>query len=101
MVRSSHSSKQAAALFRVLLDKPDSWRHGYALMQETGLASGSLYPLLMRLADDGFLDSEWEAANDDARPRRMYRLTASGRSLAHERLARRATRDSADAGACA
>lgn len=94
MVRSAHTSKQAAELFQVLLKAPDAWRHGYALMRETGLASGSLYPLLMRLADEGFLDSEWEAASDGGRPRKLYRLTASGRSLAHERLARFAARKS-------
>lgn len=92
MVRKRHSSNQAALLFRALLDAPNEWRHGYSLMQETGLQSGSLYPLLIRLADDGFLDSEWEGADGTARPRRVYRLTASGRSLAHERLARFAAR---------
>lgn len=95
MVRPSHSSAQAAALFRALLAAPEAWRHGYALMQETGLKSGSLYPLLIRLADDGFLDSAWEEVRADARPRRLYRLTPSGRSLAHNRLERFAARQNA------
>ena len=88
MVRSTHSSKQAALLFRALLQAPGAWHHGYALMQELGIASGSLYPLLIRLADDGLLESEWEVAEGNARPRRIYRLTTAGRSLARERLAR-------------
>ena len=94
MVRSAHSSKQAALLFRALLQAPEAWHHGYALMQELGIASGSLYPLLIRLADDGLLESEWEVAEENARPRRLYRLTAAGRSLAQERLARFEARES-------
>ena len=34
--------------------QPQQWRHGYALMKETGLHSGTLYPLLMRMTDQGY-----------------------------------------------
>jgi DNA-binding PadR family transcriptional regulator len=88
MTRLPHTSEQAAILFRILLETQIDWHHGYALMQATGLKSGSLYPLLIRLADDGFLESEWETPDSDNRPRRLYRLTATGRALAHERIAR-------------
>ncbi len=88
MPRRPHTSQQAAALFSILLKCENKWWYGYALMQETGLQSGSLYPLLIRLADDGYLDSRWESDVETARPRREYRLTASGKSLARERLAR-------------
>ena len=97
MPRLPHTSRQAAILFRAMLDRPEQWQHGYALMQATGLKSGSLYPLLIRLADDGFLDGEWETGGDVARPRRAYRLTPSGRALAQERLARWAARPDAPA----
>lgn len=99
MNRPSHSSNQAAILLGTLLAAPGEWRHGYGLMQETGLQSGSLYPLLIRLADDGFLDSEWETDTETARPRRVYRLNAAGRSLAHERVARAAARSGTDTNA--
>lgn len=92
MPRPPHTSRQAAMLFATLLDQPDRWWHGYALMQETGLRSGSLYPLLIRLADDSFLEDRWDLAGEQSRPRREYRLTASGRALASERLARFAAR---------
>ena len=97
MVRTAHSSRQAALLFDIMLEAPGEWRHGYWLMQATGLKSGSLYPLLIRLADDGYLESEWENADDNSRPRRVYRLTPSGKSLAHERLARFASRAKGEA----
>ena len=63
-----------------------AWRHGLALARETGLQSGTLYPLLIRLADAGFLDSRWEAPERPGRPpRHAYRLTAAGKALAIER----------------
>ena len=33
------------------------WRYGYDLGKETGLKSGSLYPILIRLADRGLLET--------------------------------------------
>jgi DNA-binding PadR family transcriptional regulator len=59
------------------------WRHGYDLMRETGLLSGTLYPLLMRMADEGLLEAEWRAPEQPGRPpRHAYRLTAAGFGLA-------------------
>lgn len=43
------------------------------------LSEGTVYPLLTRLARDGFLTAEW--IDDKApHPRKYYRLTASGRA---------------------
>ncbi|MFM5918011.1 MAG: PadR family transcriptional regulator [Novosphingobium sp.] len=57
-------------------------------MGETGLKSGTLYPLLMRLADQGILEAEWRAPQPPARlPRHVYRLTGEGRAIAHAMLA--------------
>lgn len=59
------------------------WRHGYDLMKETGLASGTLYPLLMRMTDQGLVEAEWHAPTQPGRPaRHAYRLTADGFALA-------------------
>jgi len=70
-----------------MLDAPTSWHHGYELMQATAIKSGTLYPLLMRLADDGMLESEWREPVAPARaPRHAYRLTAKGRAFAVELL---------------
>ena len=57
-------------------------------MEETGIKSGTLYPLLMRLADDGLLDSKWCEPVPPARaPRHAYRLTTKGKDFARVMLA--------------
>ncbi len=54
--------------------------HGYALMKDAGLASGTLYPILGRLANRGWLDKAWETGDDETGPpRRIYKLTDLGR----------------------
>ncbi|MBX3563866.1 MAG: PadR family transcriptional regulator [Sphingomonas sp.] len=61
------------------------WRHGYDLMKETGLLSGTLYPLLMRMTDNGVVEAEWREPVQPGRPaRHAYRLTAKGLALALE-----------------
>jgi len=57
-------------------------------MKATGLKSGTLYPILMRLKDRGFLSSQWEAPQVSGRPpRQSYQLTPKGRTFAKEILA--------------
>lgn len=59
-------------------------------MQATGLASGTLYPLLHRLLEAGWLTARWEEADPAAqgRPaRRYYRLTPQGATQARQALA--------------
>jgi PadR family transcriptional regulator, regulatory protein PadR len=64
---------------------PAHWRHGYDISRETGLASGTLYPILGRLADRGWLETRWEQDPPEGRPRRhLYRLTADGAARAAE-----------------
>ena len=61
----------------------DGWRHGYDLSRETGLKSGTLYPLLIRLTERGWLETRWEDSPEPGRPpRHLYRLTAEGRAQA-------------------
>ena len=60
-----------------------AWQHGYELCRQTGIKSGTLYPLLVRLEAQGHLEAEWQAPTEPGRPaRHAYRLTASGRRLA-------------------
>jgi PadR family transcriptional regulator, regulatory protein PadR len=85
MPRKPNSSRQTRALLAAFLDRSQRWRHGYDLSMETGLRSGTLYPLLMRLSEQGLLESRWEdAARPGLPPRHVYRLTARGLALAHE-----------------
>lgn len=68
-----------------LMLRANGWCHGYDLCREAGIKSGTLYPLLMRLAGQGFLDAEWQAPQAPGRPaRHAYRLTAAGRRLARD-----------------
>jgi DNA-binding PadR family transcriptional regulator len=64
-----------------LLADPAAERYGLQLMQATGLPSGTLYPILVRLERAGWVESRWEQHDPSAegRPnRRYYRLTAGG-----------------------
>jgi len=71
-------------LLEALSARQQQWRHGYDLMKETGLLSGTLYPLLMRMTDQGLVEAEWHAPSQPGRPaRHAYRLTAAGMALAH------------------
>src|SRR3954470_12093991 len=73
------SSPQTRAVLDALRGHPADWRYGYDIAKETELASGTLYPILGRLADRGLLETRWEGDPPEGRPRRhLYRLTAAG-----------------------
>lgn len=70
---------------RAFAARPGAWRYGYDIGAEVGLKAGSLYPILMRLADRGLLEARWEADAPVGRPpRHLYRLTGAGEALAAE-----------------
>ncbi|WP_082449462.1 PadR family transcriptional regulator [Sphingomonas sp. Leaf67] len=76
------------ALLAALSARTQQWRYGYDLMKETGLQSGTLYPLLMRMADQELVEAEWHAPERPGLPaRHAYRLTATGAVLAREATA--------------
>ena len=82
------SSKQTLKLLAALTGSPASWHYGYALSRQTGLLSGTLYPILMRLEERGWLETRWETPPPGGRPpRHMYRLTRGGRANAVKALA--------------
>ena len=85
MTRSRALSQHARALLAALAESGADWRHGYDLARATGLRSGTLYPLLIRLEAQGHLEAEWQPPAAAGRPaRHAYRLTASGRELTRE-----------------
>jgi DNA-binding PadR family transcriptional regulator len=58
-------------------------------MKVADLSSGTLYALLARLAEEGWLESRWEESEFPGKPRRqLYRLTATGRVQARNALER-------------
>jgi PadR family transcriptional regulator PadR len=70
-------------VLKACMDRSGDRLHGYELMQVTGLASGTLYPILMRFERDGWLASSWEEADprEEGRPRRrLYKITGAGQS---------------------
>ena len=83
MARKRQPSRQMRILLDSLSAQRQQWRHGYDLMKETGLSSGTLYPLLMRMTDQGLVEAEWREPAQPGRPaRHAYRLTAAGFALA-------------------
>jgi DNA-binding PadR family transcriptional regulator len=79
VARRQDISPQTLAVFRAFIG--GGWRHGYDVARETGLSSGTLYPILIRLHGRGLLDARWEER------RRSYRLTGEGIVYAEARLA--------------
>ena len=83
-------TKPLERVLRVLLAEPAAAHYGYDLMKAARLASGTLYPMLARLQQEGLVDSEWEDRSQDAGgrpPRKYYRLTAEGVRVARLELA--------------
>jgi len=78
-------SKAGLKLFAALAENPSQWRHGYDISGATGIKSGTLYPLMIRLERAGLLEAAWQPPAVPGRPpRHAYRLTAAGRRLAAE-----------------
>lgn len=75
-------SPQTRRLLDALLGEPTRWRHGYDLARETGLASGTLYPILARLEGRGVVEARWEER------RHVYRLTGEGLRFARAEVTR-------------
>jgi PadR family transcriptional regulator, regulatory protein PadR len=79
-----------AQVLRAFLSEASRPRYGYDLMQETGFASGKLYPILARLTRAGWLDRKREDIDPavEGRPARyLYCLTGLGAASAREELA--------------
>ena len=92
--RTRKPSRQTLMVLAVMARQPAEWQHGYDISGETGLQSGTLYPILMRLSKRGLLDSKWEPSKRPGRPpRHMYRLTAAGVEFANTVLDDETARD--------
>ena len=81
------------SVLATLCQQPSEWQHGYALAKQTGLKSGTLYPILIRLSDRGLVEACWQDEPTPGRPRRhLYRLTSAGLASATGALASAAER---------
>jgi DNA-binding PadR family transcriptional regulator len=58
-------------------------RHGFDLMEQTGLTSGTVYPALDRLEAQGLARSRWEdaevARSEKRPPRKYFEITPQGK----------------------
>ena len=83
-----NSSPQTLVILDLLLANRAAWHYGYDLSRRSGLKSGTLYPILIRLADRGWLETRWADADRPGRPpRHTYRLTGEGANAAATALA--------------
>ncbi|GIH02479.1 hypothetical protein Rhe02_05460 [Rhizocola hellebori] len=79
-----------AKVLAVFLSDVDAARYGVDLMEQSGLGSGTIYPILQRLQTAGWVSSQWEEGDPVSlgRPvRRYYLLTPDGAEQARQRLA--------------
>jgi PadR family transcriptional regulator PadR len=79
-------SPQTARVLAEFLRDEKAWRYGYDISRDTGLKSGTLYPILMRLAEHRLLETSWETAEEGRPPRHLYKLTRDGLRYARERV---------------
>ncbi|MEM9670704.1 MAG: helix-turn-helix transcriptional regulator [Pseudomonadota bacterium] len=70
-------------------ERPKQEFTGRQIGRETGLPSGTVYPILIRLAEAGWLSNRWEENSPQqvGRPRRRYyRITKAGFQKTHGAL---------------
>ena len=80
-------SLQTLRVLDVFLGDPSEALAGADVHERCGIASGTLYPILLRLEAAGWFTSAWESIDPSSagRPRRrLYRLTTTGLRRASE-----------------
>jgi DNA-binding PadR family transcriptional regulator len=79
-------SPQTGMVLAEFLQSPRDWQYGYDISRNTGLKSGTMYPILMRLFERKLLETRWETPEAGKPPRHMYRLTSSGLQYARQEV---------------
>jgi len=87
-VKTPRISPQTQRVLERFAERPTGWHYGYELSRETDLKAGTLYPILMRLAKYGLLETKWVATERGVPPRHTYRLTAKGVEIVRDCLAK-------------
>lgn len=83
MKRARRPSPQTVAVLLAIAKDSDRWFYGYELCRALGLKAGTVYPILIRLADRGYVETSWEQEVPPGRPpRHLYRLSAAGAEYA-------------------
>jgi DNA-binding PadR family transcriptional regulator len=82
MKRFRRPSPQTLAVLRALAEESAEWSYGYDLGRSLGLKAGTIYPILIRLNERGYVAATWESDPPPGRPaRHLYRLTPTGVEL--------------------
>lgn len=75
------------------------YHHGFDIIDATGLPGGTVYPILRRFDEDGYVRSRWEkdaiARREQRPPRRYYELTPRGEQLRAQAVERYRTLEAA------
>lgn len=85
--RDVRMSLQTLRVLEAFLENLTEQLSGADVQKRSGLASGTLYPILLRLESAGWFVSRWESIDPSSagRPRRrLYRLTPTGLARASE-----------------
>jgi PadR family transcriptional regulator PadR len=78
-------SPQTWAVLAALVERAAEWSHGYELSRTLGIKAGTLYPILIRLAERGLVETAWEQDVPSGRPpRHLYRISADGAEYVRE-----------------
>jgi PadR family transcriptional regulator PadR len=79
MAENPRLSHTAALMLKTL---KSGHSYGFEIMEVTGLPSGTVYPALRRMENDGLIDGGWEseakARKEDRPARRYYKVTKAG-----------------------
>ena len=77
------TTKATVDVLRAIADA-DGPVWGLQVIRSTSRGPGTVYPILERLEQQGWLESDWEAPSDRRGPRRrLYRLSADGAESVH------------------
>jgi len=84
-------TRTTLAVLEAFLDVgEDGQLYGLQIMKSAGIASGTMYPILDRLEDAGWIEGRWAAPEEPGRPsRRYYSLTGGGVTEARRAISTR------------
>lgn len=84
-------TEQLVRVLDVLLDDPTGDHYGFSVAKAADIKTGTLYPIMTRLEDAGWLTSRWQDDDNTRGPRkRLYKLTLEGLTHANPIVAERA-----------
>jgi PadR family transcriptional regulator PadR len=80
-------TEQTERILDAVMSNPTAEWSGADIARKTGIASGTLYPALLRMERIGWLSWRWEEIDpsEEGRPRkRLYTITGSGEAASRE-----------------